>query len=115
MSLQIETTLHVGEVGKRFLVQVYDVNESTGLREAINISGATTKELLLEPAGETVAVAYPLTFLNDGTDGLAYYDTEAGDLSAAGDWRGQGHVVGPTYDWWGEKVSFPVETVLQTA
>jgi len=111
MTLQIETTLHLGEVGKRFRVEVYDLDDD-GQKVAINVSSATTKELLLQKPGESTAVAKALTWYTDGSDGLAYYDTVAGDLDAAGDWIGQGHLIGPTFEWYGEKVSFPVETVL---
>jgi len=79
-------SIQKGAVGVRFQRTIKD---ETGA--AIDISTATIKQIVfVAPNG--VRVAQASTFLTDGTDGVHYYDTLAGDLSLPGVWLTQSYV-----------------------
>lgn len=68
----------------------------------MDISSATTREIIIRK-GATVKV-FPAAFTGSGTDGLIRYSPVDGDLSPAGRWEIQAHVVGPTFNfhtYWG--------------
>ena len=78
--------IHQDDVGTQFLVTVKDGSS------AVNISSATTKQLIIKkPSGTklTKAAAYS----TDGADGKIYYNTVADDLDEAGTYKLQGKVV----------------------
>ena len=78
--------IHQNDVGTQFLVTVKDGSS------AVNISSATTKQLIIKkPSGTklTKAAAYS----TDGTDGKIYYNTVADDLDEAGTYKLQGKVI----------------------
>tara|TARA_Y100000994_G_scaffold246549_2_gene250084 strand:- start:151 stop:459 length:309 start_codon:yes stop_codon:yes gene_type:complete len=78
--------IHQNDVGTQFLVTVKDGSS------AVNISSATTKQLIIKkPSGTklTKAAAYS----TDGADGKIYYNTVADDLDEAGTYKLQGKVV----------------------
>ncbi len=68
----------------------------------LDISGATTKDILLEKPGPTV-VTKAGAFFTDGTDGILQYTTIAADLNIVGLWRAQVSLVLPSGSW---KTSF---------
>ncbi len=81
---------------------------------AINVSGATTKQIVItEPDGtQTTHVA---SFVTDGTDGKIKYTLAQGDLgdedevALAGDWHVQGRVLLPGVGWRTGKGFFTVK------
>ena len=78
--------IHQNDVGTQFLVTVKDGSS------AVNISSATTKQLIIKkPSGTklTKTAAYS----TDGTDGKIYYNTVVDDLDEAGTYKLQGKVV----------------------
>ena len=56
--------------------------------DVVDISGATTKEMIFTEADGTTAVQ-TAEFSADGTDGRLAYTTRSGDLSTAGELRVQ--------------------------
>lgn len=85
---------------------------SVGLEIAMNvhrdISDATTRKIeWKKPSGATGE----WTAVADGTEGISY-TTIAGDLNETGTWILQAHVVGPTYDLYGEPTRLRVEPII---
>ena len=78
---------------------------------AINISAATTKDILIQrPNGFTITRA--ASFTTSGTDGKIRYITVAGDLIMAGRYKYQGHVVYSGNDRLTSAGAFVVEEAL---
>ena len=64
---------------------------------ARDISNATIHDFIFrKPDGSCMTRA--AMFLNDGSDGILVYNTEAGDLTPAGFWRLQADLVQPGYE-----------------
>ena len=82
-----DTEIHVGAVGVSIRPHIVDENGDT-----IDVSGASTKQVLLEDPDGNVA-AKSADFVTDGTDGYIEYVTQANDLDEAGWWRAQGYIV----------------------
>lgn len=82
--------VHVGDTKTRFQLTIKDETN-----QVVDLADATTTELyLFKPDGSTIV--RPLTKFTDGTDGILFYDVEAGDLDIPGLWRYQAHIVLPT-------------------
>jgi hypothetical protein len=82
--------IRLGDVG---ITLVMVVSDSAGV---VDISGATTLELILQPpkgAGPTKVVT--AAFDTTGVDGAIAYVTTAGIFDAPGAWSVFAHVVGP--------------------
>ena len=78
--------IHQNDVGTQFLVTVKDGSS------AVNISSATTKQLIIKkPSGTKLTKT--ATYSTDGADGKIYYNTVADDLDEAGTYKLQGKVV----------------------
>ena len=78
--------IHVNDVGTKFLVTVTDGSS------AVDISSATTKELIIKkPSGTKLTKA--TSFNTDGTDGKMKYNIASDDLDEAGSYKLQGKVV----------------------
>ncbi len=76
--------------------------------EAIDISGATVKQIILKsPSG--IVTTHTATFYTTGADGIMQYQTVADDLDESGDWRLQGRVQFSNGNW---KTTRGVFTVL---
>lgn len=75
--------------------------------KALDISAATTKNIILEKPDDTIITA-PGTFTTDGKDGLLYYLTVAGDLDQAGIYNAQAYLVLPGFTGYSTPVSFQV-------
>lgn len=105
--------IHVGDVGTSFRIEAR--NEAG---EVIDVSGAT--ELLVwfeKPDGDggTTTMEKAGALVNDGTDGLFEYVTEAGDLDEAGSWRVQGVFENADGRWHGDITKFKVFANLRDA
>jgi len=93
----------VGDVG--VLIQVTVVGEDGVTPQ--DVSGATTKEILLvSPNG--VILTKTASFVTNGTDGKLKYVTVANDVTVAGGWTARAHVVTATYDRKTKTVPFTV-------
>tara|TARA_R110002110_G_scaffold255061_2_gene470839 strand:+ start:1565 stop:1873 length:309 start_codon:yes stop_codon:yes gene_type:complete len=78
--------IHENDVGTKFLVTVTDGTS------AVNISGASTKQLIIKkPSGAKLTKA--TSFVTDGTDGKMQYSIAADDLDEAGTYKLQGRVI----------------------
>jgi hypothetical protein len=73
----------------------------------IDISSATTKELIFESA-DGARSAKAGVFATNGTDGVLDYTTEAAFLNIAGTWSIQGHVVIGAQDFYTDIQQFTV-------
>lgn len=104
--MALTLTPHVGDVGMVLRVLVIDEN---GV--ALNISSATTREILLGKPDDTVTTNVA-TFTTDGTDGLIQLTTTASTFDQTGEWEIQGHIIAPGVDWHTAAATFAVLTVL---
>jgi len=96
-------TAHVGDIGLVFEVTIKDGTS------AINISDATTKDLIFSrPDGTKVTVS--AVFKTTGADGIIKYTTVSGDLSVAGTYGLQAHIIRPSGNWKTDKGRFPVDS-----
>lgn len=100
-----EPSFHVGDIGA---VIEYTVTENGA---ALDISGATTKQLKLLGPGGTVKTR-TAAFGTDGTDGVLTYATIAGDLDVKGKWYVQPYLVLPSWTGHGAVAEFIVGPVL---
>jgi len=93
--------IHEDDIGTIFEAEFLDAGA------VLDISGATTKELLFrKPDGTKVAEAG--LFTTDGTDGKLRYTTIADFLDASGRWSVQGRVVLPAGTWSSDITAFHV-------
>lgn len=78
--------IHVGDVGTEFRDTIKD-----GCGDAaavVDVSSVSTKTYRFKkPDGTTIDRT--ASFYTDGTDGIVYYTTVAGDLDMAGTWKKQ--------------------------
>jgi hypothetical protein len=75
--------------------------------DVLDISDATVKTIIIEKPDHTI-ISASATFLTDGSDGIIYYRTVAGDLSLAGDYGVQGYIESPNFDGYSTPTSFTV-------
>ena len=68
--------VYVGEVGKRIKVKV-----------GVSLANLTSATLFVEKPDGSTAVSWNATKMGADVDGLVYYDSQAGDLNAAGIYR----------------------------
>lgn len=98
--------IHKNDVGTELVVAFVDEDG-----DIINISSASTKQILLRKPG-SAAVAYPGDFDTDGSDGLLKYVTTkvlgVYDLDRAGTWSIQGYVIVGTDEYHTAKSTFEV-------
>lgn len=78
---------------------------------ALDISTATVKSIIFQKPDGTV-LTKTATFLTDGTDGIIYYDTIAGDLDQSGVYKVQGAVSIGGGSYKGSKSTFKVHCNL---
>ncbi len=79
---------------------------------ALDISTATVKSIIFQKPDGTI-LTKTATFLTDGTDGIIYYDTIAGDLDQSGIYKVQGAVSIGGGAYKGSKSTFKVECNLE--
>src|SRR5262245_22663870 len=86
----ITAQLYVGSVGVDLVATLIDTRGNV-----LDLRKATPITLYLRAPGETTASGKPMTVLGTGTEGKAVYTTEAGDITAAGEWLVQARVQYP--------------------
>jgi hypothetical protein len=79
--------IHINDIGTRFLVTVKDGTS------VVDISSATSLVIDFRKPDDTIINRTGST-LGDGSasSGVMYYDTVAGDVDAAGNWKLQGKI-----------------------
>lgn len=83
--------IHVGDTGVALRFTVVDETDA-----AIDISTATTKDVLLKPPNNGALKTFAGAFVAGGTGGgLEYVTVTAADLDVAGTWERQVHLVLP--------------------
>jgi hypothetical protein len=93
--------IHVGDVGTLFVLTISDDGA------VVDLSTATTKTVVFElPNGDTLEKA--AAFYTDGSDGILTYTSTSGDLSVAGLWHLQAHVVLYAGEWHSDVAEFTV-------
>jgi len=76
-----------------FLLWIYTCNPETGLKEAKDVSSATTKEVRVKGPDPLTTTVHTADFYTDGTDGFIMARANAAELSVASkDWQVQGFV-----------------------
>jgi len=97
----MQNEIHRLDVGTVFEVTLMDGSS------VVNISTATTKEIYFQlPNGTKLTKS--ASFTTDGTDGKLRYTTVADDLSLAGGWRIQAHIITPAGQWRSDLGKFKV-------
>ncbi len=84
--------VHLNDIGTLFRLELTDGDI------AVDISGATTKQIKLKKPDGTV-LTKAAVFSTDGTDGKMFYQTISGDIDETGEWLIQGYVVLGTGTW----------------
>jgi hypothetical protein len=97
--------IHVGDIGTRFDITVVEDGEP------LNISSATTKELIFRKTDKTT-VTKEAAFVTNGADGKIRYVTADGDLDQAGVWKLQVHLILPDGEWKSNTLNFTVHENL---
>ena len=79
--------IHVNDIGTRFLVTVKDG------ADAVDISSATSLDINFRKPDDSI-LNRTGSLLDDGSavSGVMYYDTVAGDMDSAGNWKLQGKI-----------------------
>lgn len=93
--------LKVDDYGFTVTLTVKEWDKDTSTYVVVDISAATTKNILLRQPDGTV-VSNPATFVAGGTDGKLRYTVPAGQLSQAGKVQWLAEIVTPT---WGQQTS----------
>lgn len=101
----MSSEIHVDDVGTRFLLTIKDDGE------VVDISQASSISIIFKKPDDT-AMYRPGTVLSDGMDGIAYYDTIAGDLDNAGLYKLQARVALPSGTYYTDIHSFQVHCNL---
>lgn len=79
------TQLRVGDINVQLLVTIMEDGA------AVNLTTATSKQLLIRKPSGTLLTINP-SFFTDGSDGKIYYNTASGDIDEEGMWKIQGTV-----------------------
>jgi hypothetical protein len=64
-------------------------------RIPIDVSSATTKQLLLQKPGSSTFITKTASFVNTGVDGKVHYDFLTGEIDIDGEWHWQVYIVTP--------------------
>lgn len=105
MVVLVEDKVFVGDIGTAFR----GTFKEDGV--AIDISSATTKEIIFEPPNG-IKATQTATFFTDGTDGVLQYVSIANDIDRGGDWRLQGYIVMAGFTGYSDIVNFKVYDTL---
>ena len=97
--------LHLNDIGTQFLLTVTDGST------AVNISSATTKQIIIKKPSGTKITANT-AFSSDGTDGKMFYNTVVDDLDEAGSYKLQGKVIISDGTFYTDITSFKVHRNL---
>lgn len=82
------TEVHVSDIGTILRLTIRDQDKA-----AIDVSGATTKQIILRKTDQSTTLTKTASNFSDGTDGIIQYTTVSGDLTPAGPWKIQGRIV----------------------
>lgn len=99
----MSSEIHQNDIGTRLLITVKDEGE------LVNISNATLRQLNIRKPSDVVINRTGLIF-NDGSalSGIMYYDTVAGDLDEAGNYKLQAKVSLPSGSYYTDIYTFKV-------
>jgi hypothetical protein len=97
--------LHVNDIGTRFLATIKD----DGI--VVDVSSASVINMIFKQPDDQVMYK-AASLLTDGTDGKIYYDTVAGDLDEAGQYKLQGRVSLPSGTYYTDIYTFQVHCNL---
>jgi hypothetical protein len=84
---------HVGDIGT---IIIYTIKDGDTI---LDISGATTKELIIENSGGGSRVVLEGEFATDGTDGVIEFTSQEGTWDVAGISKEQVYLVLPDGEW----------------
>jgi hypothetical protein len=97
--------IHVNDIGTRFLATIKD----DGV--VVDVSNASVINMIFKKPDDQV-VYKSASLLTDGVDGKIYYDTVAGDLDEAGQYKLQGRVSLPSGTYFTDIYTFQVHCNL---
>jgi len=97
--------IHLEDVGTEFRSTIRDQNNTI-----VDISAATLTYLFCKPGGDVLSVSGSL--YTDGTDGIAKYVTQSGNLDEIGEWDYQIKVVIGSNQWHTDTSGFYVHPNL---
>jgi len=97
--------IHVNDIGTRFLATIQDNGD------IVDVSNASIINMIIKKPDDEV-VHKTANLLTDGTDGKIYYDTIAGDLDEAGQYKLQGRVSLPSGTYYTDIYTFHVHCNL---
>jgi len=94
--------LHVGDIGTEIQALILDQAETI-----VDLSGATVLQYILYKPSKTI-VELNCSLVNDGTDGLMEFITDASTLNEAGFYSLQGYIEVSTNKWHTDTIKFRV-------
>ena len=94
--------IHQNDIGTVFEVTLQDGEV------VVDISTATTKEIVFRKPNAGAVLTRAATFKTDGTDGILQYVTVSGDLDTVGEWHIQSHVIISAGEWRSDIGTFDV-------
>ena len=94
--------VHKDDVGTVLEVTIMDGDD------VVDVSGATSKKIILQAPSMSGSVSKDADFVTDGSDGKIKYTTVADDLNETGDWAIQGKVTSASGTWCTDIGSFKV-------
>ena len=92
--MTIEARIHENDIGTKFDLTIKDEND-----DVVDVSEATTKQIIFQKPDEATNLAKPATFITNGIDGGIRYVSVALDLTPNGKWTCQAYVVTPGGTW----------------
>lgn len=93
------------QVGAINLLVELELREGYGV---LDVSTATVKTIIIEKPDHTTLISASASFMTDGTDGLIYYRTVAGDLNQIGVYNVQAYVEMPSFTGYSTPTDFEV-------
>ena len=91
MATKVEN-LQVGVIGAKLEVQILEYDEATKANIVVDISGTTTKEIIIQRPDKTLITRDGI-LSTDGTDGKMYVVTISGDILIEGSYYIQGYII----------------------
>lgn len=98
--------IHVGDEGVQFKIALLDCEA------VVDVSSATVKQIIFRNPDCSI-VTKTASFYTDGTDGIIYYTTVAGDLDIPGVWQIQAYVETSSGKYHSSKTTFIVYENLE--
>jgi len=114
MAQECTLTHFENDIGKsiEFLVKSCDNTVSPHVESVVDISGATTQEIVFKRPGDAIDLEVDGELLTDGTDGISRYQTVDGDLTPVGDWEGQLRITLANGQFYTTIIEFEIESHL---